>query len=350
MPYQNKTLQLIDQLPNSKHSFFSQICSSKGDNLRFVLANILSSVPNTIAQHWKEKLHSFDNALVFQAIGEMLSFSSLQEQGWVAQDYNQKSHTIDLHHQTGQIAKLLCLSFLCERNSELEDELRTIVENGLNSCNTEQKIALIYRRPPQSRKSIERALSHFQKWLENRTSFKKHETTFYRDDYNWIECKILPSSAFLSNKTIQITQKALSSSFVLDQIDEKANIALEQVRMQQIQDTPVILSIVANQKFQITPNSWRFFFYGPTSQVSGKTYRHDADQMRGWMHDPFRTFLTGVIRIECCFHEGSADKTKIASFENPWCEFSGFSSKLPPPSLCLLSKDDFDPILQYKAS
>ena len=84
------------------------------------------------------------------------------------------------------------------------------------------------------------------------------------------------------------------------------------------------------------------------SQVSGDTYRHDADQMRGWMHDPFRTFLTGVLRIECRFQEQK--DIKISSFENPWSEFSGFGAKLPPPSLQLLRKENFDPILKYKAS
>ena len=193
---------------------------------------------------------------------------------------------------------------------------------------------------------MSKALNCFEKWL--RSTPKTYETTCYRDEYNWIECKILPSGAFLSNKTVQIAQKALCSSYVLEQIDNAANLALEQVRMLQIQDTPVILSLVANQEFQVTPNSWRFFFYGPTSQVSGNTYRHDADQMRGWMHDPFRTFLTGVVRIECRFQE--QEDIKVSSFENPWSEFSGFGTKLPPPSLQLLRKENFDPILKYKAS
>ena len=136
MPYQDKTFKLIDQLPNSNHNFFTQVCSSKGEHLRFILASILDLAPNSLSQHWEELLHSFDNALFFQAVGEMLSFSSLHEQGWRANDYDKNPGTIDLSHQTGQVAKLLCLSFLCERNPELEQNLALYLEDGLNNIDT----------------------------------------------------------------------------------------------------------------------------------------------------------------------------------------------------------------------
>ena len=341
MPYQDKTLQLIDQLPNGKHSFFSEICSSIGTSIRFTLRSVLEAVPNELAQYWSENLHSFDNALLFQSVSEMLSFSELQNQGWSAKDYDSQTKTINLSHKTGQLAKLLCISFLCEQNLKREQELSTLLETGLEESDTTYKLALIYRRAPQSKKSVQQALYCFKNWLQSNP--KTYETTYFRDEHNWIECKILPSGAFHSEKAVQIIQNALCSSFILEQIDDTAHLALEQIRLQQLQDVPVILSIVGSQEFQITPNSWRFFFYGPTSQALKATYRHDADQMRGWMHDPFRTFLTGVLRIECRFLDKK--KLKVSSFENPWSEFSGFGSKLPPPRLQLLGKENLDPIL-----
>ena len=262
----------------------------------------------------------------------------------MALGYRTENQSIAVQHHDGTTADLLCVSLILDRNDEEEKYLSHLLQSQLNKLDSSKKIALIYRSPLQNRKSIQAAITCFSTWLSENP--KTYTTSYYRDEFNWIECRTMPSTRFLNHDIVQIVQESLCSDILLNKIDIHCNAALEQIRLNQFNASPVLLSIVSNQLCRISENSWRFFLYGPTSTVYQNQYRQDANQMRGWLHDPFRTFLSGVLKIECSF-DNESNPFEAESFENPWSEFKRFAPILPSPKLQLLRKENLDPILEW---
>ena len=96
---------------------------------------------------------------------------------------------------------------------------------------------------------------------------------------------------------------------------------------------PVLISVVANQSLQLSERTWRHLLYGLSHEETKECTKLDTRHFGGWFQDPFRTFVSGVLRLE------HSTQTKVGipcfdsiTFSNPWCEFSTIQSTLPLPA------------------
>ena len=101
--------------------------------------------------------------------------------------------------------------------------------------------------------------------------------------------------------------------------------------------TPLILSFVTNQPTQISSRGWRFLLYGQPQYQSDTTCSLDSTQFGGWLQDPFRTGIVGVLRLEQSI--ASSPNFDHSSYSNPWSEHRQFDELLPTPRVYVSSDE-----------
>ena len=362
MPFNEATVLSLQQLEGADNSFLKQICSQQGHSLRSKLNGILKDSPPSVALRWRELLQSLSNDHFFQGFAELLSFAELQRMGWQAVKWRRPGPTLHLKHPSGKEAQLLTLSFIQQRDQQQERLLERELIERINQIDTKHKISLSFRRPLNAYSNFDEILTSFASWLSG--TARPRSSVSFRDAATWLEARLLPTVKFSNTKVVQSVQAPMCSSDILKYINREADQSLEEFRRSQSKYQPLILSIVSDQPLRISQNAWRFFLYGPSSSVYSKNghryYECDADQMKGWLQDPFRTFLSGLLRIE---NNGSSEKGRLmgscdrnngwetvdsTSFLNPWSEFDGFSALLPSPKLSIEGLDSVNPILCWE--
>jgi hypothetical protein len=357
MTFNEATVHALQNLEGANHSFLKQICTPQGKSLRSQLNQLLQDIPDSVSQRWKEHFQSLTNERFFQGFAELLSYSALSKQGWEAIEWTWPCPTLRVKHKNGQEAQLLTLSFIQQRDRSKEQRLRNKLISLINQIQTDQKISLIFRKPLHQDSYLNDIRDCIADWLADNP--KEYEHAYFKNDQTWIELTALPKENFCKAEVVQIVQGPLFSSELIHYINKETESSLEEYRLSHTRIKPLLLSIISNQPFPISDNSWRFFLYGPTAEVFRNkktlTYRCDADQMKGWLQDPFRTFLAGILRIESLLPQESSSQSvdlwpniRSASFINPWSEFSNFNELLPGPKLSLDRLDKLDPILQWK--
>ena len=357
MPFNEATVLSLQQLDGADNSFLKQICSQQGQSLRSKLNKILKNSSPTVALRWRDLLQSLSNDHFFQGFAELLSFAELQKMGWEALQWRRPGPTLHLKHPNGQEAQLLTLSFIQQRDRQREHLLERELVRRLNQIETTHKISISFRRPLSPYSNFETIAHSFAAWLSE--ARPKRSNVTFQDSTSWLEARILPADTFMGINVVQSTQSPMCSTDLLKYINREADQSLEEFRRSQSKYQPLILSIVSDQTLRISTNAWRFFLYGPASSIHTKNgqryYTCDADQMKGWLQDPFRTFLSGIVRIEnkAPFAVGSDENKgwesiESTSFLNPWSEFSGFNTLLPSPKISLEGSDNLNPVLRWE--
>lgn len=336
-------------------------------HLLSLVHEVLASTPTHVTSRWLHLVHNLDNRPFFQGIAEIASYAHMKKQGWIATEWNECC--LVLEHQTSkQRIRLLSLAFILQRDHEQEKQIEEVLCQRINAIQTPHAIDLTLRNPLSSKTNIDAIVQAIETWIQQIDPKKKRTQRGYcKDAVTWIECRWAPNPT--TKNVVQIVQQPLMGQSIQKIIDRTADASLEKIRQNNMDTLPLVLSIVGNQTFQISDNSWRFFLYGPNNTMVDKRYQLNAHSMRGWLQDPFRTFVSAVLCIERfqvpSFYSASSSphphqtipSFHIRSFSNPWSEFSSISSGstntvvqdfLPTPSLQISEQDAKTPILAWK--
>ena len=120
-------------------------------------------------------------------------------------------------------------------------------------------------------------------------------------------------------------------------ITQTADKAVEKVRRSNDKQ-PIILSVVTNQATQISPRGWQFLLYGQQRYQSDSSSTLDGTQFGGWLQDPFRTGIVGVLKMEQIIDAVQDEHCfNHTTYCNPWSEHKNFEEYMPSPRVEVIS-------------
>ena len=349
-PIQN----MVHEMSTGHSSFLKQLCTAIQhlqftDNANNDFAGLLSLVdclldasPSAIRDQWITSIHSFNNRKLFQAIGELVSIANLATQGWKVEGI--QDGCIRLRHPKQGPLNLWVISLLLDRDLELEKRLQQELTHAINQLDTPYQLAMTLRTPLSRHASIEDIVQVTKKWLirythkdsthTNKRQKTKRGTGFYKDDVTHIDFRVVGTKSDAQDATITCLLPPVIGRQMHHHLHQLLSDATEQLRAQKSTDIPTLLSVVSNQSLQLSHRAWKFLLYGVSKTESSQDNQTalDTRHFGGWLQDPFRTFVSGVMQLEHnpnlptgvpCFQS--------VSFDNPWTEFPQLRDNLPFP-------------------
>jgi hypothetical protein len=336
---------MVAEMSGGTHSFMKQICmalksldfsegaANEFGSLLSLIDSLLESSPQEMQQVWLGKLHSFDNRTLFQAISELISIAHMVHTGWSVDSWNEECIRLN-HPQSGEL-DLLVLSLILDRNLAEEKKLEKCLVEKLNALDSTHRIALTLRQPLSRHIDMDHVASVAQKWLKKHSKKpSKRHSGYVKDNICHIDFRIVGTKDTPSQPTVSLVTPPVIGRQMTRHIQTMMSQTIESVRQQRppSSNVPVLVSVVSNQSMQLSEHAWKQMLYGLSSFDCADRTDLDVRHFEGWMQDPFRTFVCGVMHAE---HTPNVPEGvpcfKMTSYANPWCEFTGIQTGLPRP-------------------
>lgn len=336
---------MVADISGGSTSFLKQLCeairdidfSSQAENdfasLLTLIECLLQSSPQGVQDHWIEGLHSFDNRKLFQSIGELVSIGHLVNNGWTVEGC--QNDCIELNHPTKGQINLLVLSLILQRDLTIERRLLDNLTEKLNSIESPFQIGVTLRSPLSPRTDINQVVVTARKWIKKRaSSTRRHRKSgYFKDNYTHIDFSVVSPKETDDTPTVSHTIPPVIGRQMHHAVEQMLSASAERYRQQQAKNgRPLVLSIVSNQSMQLSERAWKFLLYGVPKFEFNVHTELDTRHFGGWFQDPFRTFVSGIMRLE---HTPTVPKGvpcfSALTFSNPWSEFSTLHNALPTP-------------------
>lgn len=341
-PLQN----MVAAMAGGEHSFLKQICKtiqyfenngSSGCNFQelFKLVDgLIESSDVALKLRWMDRLSSFSNQRLFQAIGELVAVGHMTHAGWKV--HGLENDCIQLSHALYGPADLLTLSIILDRNLDEERLLETKILEQIESIESDYVLSVVFRTPLHRNVRILDIQQTVQTWLK-RINLKKKRTCsgYYKDTYTHIDFSAVRRKSSAKEITVQTVLQPIIGQKMKHVVQDMLTQSVEKHRHVRNKNHPLFVSIVSNQALGISDRAWKFMLYGLERCKYNKQIELDPKSFDGWFQDPFRTFVGGLLNFQHnpnlpvgtpCF--------QLTSFTNPWTEFEKSSLGIPLPGYC----------------
>lgn len=361
----NPIKNMVSEMSGGDHTFLKQICKSmksidfsEAENNEFgslltLIDSLMSASPEKLKQMWMGRLHSFDNRTLFQAVAEIVSLSHMVRHGWQIESCNDTC--IRLQHPTTGPIDLLVLSLILDRNLIEEKKIQQELVHELNQLECSYRIGLTIRTPLSPNVNIPNIVSLTKKWLakihaKNQSSHDQDmgaskSVGYVKNAMCHLDFRVIGPKLDSHDETVLLVTPPVIGQKMKRNIKHMMSKSVEALRQIRSRDTniPVLISVVANQSLQLSDRTWKHLLYGLCHEETKSYTRLDTRHFGGWFQDPFRTFVSGILRLE-----HSSETTlelpcfNSITFANPWCEFNLIQSTLPLPAYqyCRVSPDE----------
>lgn len=334
----------MQRLPGGRHSFLSQVCSRGGLKTRNALETMVDGVGEPLSRRVREMLVSLDNRKFFQGYAELVVATLVARGAYRVRELVSPGPLLSARGAGGDSLSLSVLSFI-HKSRPIPD--RAIVERLVSSLERvagQRRILLVVHRWLPHDLDTEPIRRAVELWLE-RVESGAWEGPYatYEDERISLEFCLTQERSRNRRRVIATLGPHLSPAS-LSAVESRVLGELEQYRMGQHSGQPLLLAVVADQPWRVTPGYVRDFLYGRPSRM--EMYRDgdlhnlelefDQQPTACLFRDPLYRCLAGFIWVG----RDLKDPTSVftCGYLNPWCTHPIDVHALPAGPLLALDR------------
>lgn len=341
MLFSDAILDDLRRIPGAHHSFARQMAEADGADLRALLEDAASRVPDIVRDRWRSSLTSLENRRFFQGFGEAAATLQLARAGWTVTELTWPGPSLVARHESGLEADLLVLSFIRQVRPGPDTAMVQRLHRALDRVGSRARIAVLVRRWLRHDFDPEPVRRAIDLWLRevDRGGWDGRYAA-YDDDHVSLEFALTGEQAEDGQGVVAFTIGPFEAQRTLEAVERRMVAELDRDRLHRTQRVrPTLVVAVADQPFRISRGYLRELFLGkPFAQLTGP----DLPGLEHWFgaryapslfRDPHYRHVCGVLMLE---RPGDAPATLTGrAWLNPWSEAELQASHVGCPALAL---------------
>lgn len=345
-------LEDVRRIPGATHTFLRHVAAPEGAAVRALLDAEVGSVATSLADRWREMLHSLDNRRFVQGMGEVATHSLLRASGWSALRVEAPGPMLIYRDPAGQEVDVAVLTFARQLRPLADQAIIEKLVRSLDRLTSRSRIAVVVRRwlphdfdPEPVRRAIDM-------WLQevDRGGWEGRYAA-YDDDAISLEFALTGRRAQPGEGVVAFTLGPLDALHTLEAVQRTLSAELDRWRHASVNlaRRPLLPVCAATIPWGLPRGYLRESLLGKPVQMTtgpdGFLVHYGLEQSPSLLRDPLHADVQGVV-----FVEQSADAPQRVAgraYLNPWCRVPRSPDDLAFPSLATVRRTDKGPVLRW---
>jgi len=307
------------------------------------LGNLYDQVATPVQDRWKTSLVNMDNRRFFQGYAEAVSAAFLVRAGWSVVDVCHPKPCLILRHPDGRELRLVTLAFLQPEQHPADPKDLETLARVVNRSDSDKRITILVRKWTNHDFDPEPVRRCIDIWLDAiaKGEWRGRYATF-EDDHISLEFTRTDDNVEGGDGAVAFLIAPENGLRTMEVIESRLVYELDSLLAKAPKDTQLMVSLVTNTAWSLSPGLVRSLFYGrPIWQV---TNGRPQDQRFGFelgtepaiFHENHYAALGGALMVDRPQERGPCGRAYL----NPWATRLLGSSDLACASFTSENTDD----------
>jgi len=319
--YSEDMLNKLASSGEAQKSILQSMANGAERSVLMHLGHLYEQVAEPVKERWRTSLQSTDNRKFFQGYSEAVSAAFMMKSGWSAVDLCEPKQCMVMRHTDGREVRIVTLAFLQTQPREADQAALETLARVVNRAESDRRITILVRKWTPHEFDPEPVRRCIDIWLDaiSKGEWKGRYATF-EDDNIKLEFTRTDTPTRPDQGSVAFLLAPENGLHTMELVETKIVYELDNLLSRASADANVLVSLVTNTAWGLSPGLFRSLFYGrPAWQVTNGHASHQrfgfklGDEPALFQENPYRA-VGGVLVVDRPLQQGPFGRVYL----NPW--------------------------------